>query len=179
VKRLFIIVLVGIIIVVTILFVGEERTLLKVGDIAPDFTATANSGEQIHLFDFRGKNVVVLYFYPKDFTAGCTEQACSFRDAFDTLKHLNAVIIGVSHDDASSHARFTAEYKLPFTLLSDSDKSISKAYGAVWFGGLVPLVKRVTYIIDEEGIIRSVSHHEFAVEKHVSDVLVTLRSQKP
>ena len=176
VKRILFSAVIVTIVIVFFLLLEEETTLLKAGDIAPDFSAMSNTGEQIHLHDYRGKNLVILYFYPKDFTLGCTEQACSFRDAFDTLRHFGAVIIGVSPDDISSHARFVSAYKLPLTLLSDTDKSISRAYGAVWLGGMVPPVKRVTYLIDTNGIIRGVSHHEFIVSRHLDDMLDALKN---
>src|SRR5436190_8166100 len=103
---------------------------LKEGDIAPDFTARTNGGGNISLSDFRGKNVI-LYFYPRDNTPGCTKEACSFRDHFAEFKQKGAVILGVSTDSAKSHDKFVAKFKLPFTLVVDDDKKIVKAYG-VW-----------------------------------------------
>ena len=175
-KKSVIIGLAGIALISTGLLLEEKYTLLKAGTSAPDFTTTSSTGDEIRLSDYRGKNFVILYFYPKDFTAGCTEQACAFRDASDTLKRCDAVIIGVSRDDASSHARFASQYNLPFILVSDPDKSLSRAYGAQWLGGLVPWVKRVTYVIDKQGIILVVLHHEFAMHQDVDDILTLLHS---
>src|SRR5687768_18233624 len=102
--------------------------MIKEGTAAPDFTATNTNGDTIRLKDLRGKKVV-LYFYPKDDTPGCTKEACSFRDAFSDFKKQGIEVIGVSTDSEASHKKFTAKYKLPFTLLADTDHSIADAYG--------------------------------------------------
>src|SRR5678816_1399185 len=101
---------------------------LKEGDKAPDFTGTATDGREVSLSDFKGKNVV-LYFYPRDDTPGCTKESCAFRDVFSAFKEKGAVILGVSIDSMKSHAKFTEKYKLPFPLLADEDKKIVQAYG--------------------------------------------------
>jgi peroxiredoxin Q/BCP len=119
---------------------------LKAGDAAPDFEAVSDSGEAVKLGDLRGKRVV-LYFYPKDNTPGCTKEACSFRDANDELADAGAVVLGVSGDSATSHEKFAGEFKLPFSLLVDKDHTIARAYGA-W--GL-----KKNYGREYEGIIRS------------------------
>src|SRR2546426_3400262 len=103
---------------------------LKEGDEAPDFTAATTDGRSVSLAGFKGKNVI-LYFYPKDDTPGCTKEACAFRDAYADLKNKGAVVLGVSTDPVKAHDKFTEKYKLPFPLLADEDKSIVEAYG-VW-----------------------------------------------
>jgi len=127
-----------------------------VGAPAPEFTATTDTGETVRLSDFRGKKVV-LYFYPKDDTPGCTSQACGFRDAYVTIEERNAVVFGVSPDGQKSHAKFRSKYNLPFALLVDTDHSIAEAYG-VWgeksfMGKKYMGVTRSHFVIDEEGQI--------------------------
>lgn len=130
--------------------------MLKIGDKAPDFSMINNEGKTISLADFQGKKVV-LYFYPKDDTPGCTKEACSFRDVYDDILERGAVVIGVSPDSQSSHEKFRAKYGLPFHLLSDVDHTVSEAYG-VWgeknmMGKTYMGVIRSTFILDEQGII--------------------------
>ncbi|MEK7250305.1 MAG: peroxiredoxin [Bacteroidota bacterium] len=159
-----------------ILFASESRSLLKEGDTAPNFTSQLCTGETVSLSDYRGKNNVVLFFYPKDFTPGCTKEVCSFRDNYGEVKKYDAVLLGVSYENQSSHQSFIAKHHLPFPLISDLDKSISKAYGtATRFGGLIPGAKRVTYVIDKQGVIRSVLHHEVLIGKHLDGVMEALR----
>ena len=133
--------------------------MLKEGDLAPDFTLLSDQGEEVTLSSFRGKKVVV-YFYPKDNTPGCTKEACSFRDAYDEFLAKGAVVIGISPDPPSSHQRFRARYNLPFYLLCDTDHSVAKAYGA-WgekksFGRTYQGIIRSTFVLDEEGRITKV-----------------------
>ncbi|MBI1802992.1 MAG: peroxiredoxin [Ignavibacteriae bacterium] len=149
--------------------------MLHVGDRAPDFSALTQAGERIRLSDFHGRKNIVLYFYPKDYTAGCTEQACTLRDNYAELQKLDAVVLGVSADDRYSHSMFAASYNLPFTLLSDPDRTIMREYGSRWLGGLLPVTKRVTYVIDKGGIIGAVIHHEVNMSKHVEDALASLQ----
>src|SRR5215217_1860597 len=103
---------------------------LKVGDLAPEFSAVTDAGKSVKLSDYRGKRVV-LYFYPKDDTPGCTTQACGFRDSYPAIEEKNAVVLGVSPDDEKSHVKFKSKFNLPFTLLVDADHAIADAYG-VW-----------------------------------------------
>lgn len=129
---------------------------LKIGDMAPDFEATTDTGETIRLSDFRGKRVV-LYFYPKDDTPGCTTQACGFRDNYLEIEERNAVVLGVSTDGVASHQKFKTKYDLPFTLLVDEDHHIIDQYGA-WgekskYGKTYMGTIRSHYVIDEEGRI--------------------------
>jgi peroxiredoxin Q/BCP len=129
---------------------------LQPGDLAPDFEATTDTGETIRLSDFRGKRVV-LYFYPKDDTPGCTTQACGFRDSYPQIIERNAVVLGVSPDSQQSHARFKSKFGLPFTLLVDANHTIAEAYG-VWheksfMGKKFMGVVRSHFVIDEQGRI--------------------------
>lgn len=129
---------------------------IEIGQAAPDFTATTDTGETVRLSDYKGKRVV-LYFYPKDDTSGCTTQACGFRDNYVDIEEKNAVVLGVSPDGVKSHQKFKSKYDLPFTLIVDEDHSISEAYG-VWqeksmYGRKYMGIVRSHFIIDEEGTI--------------------------
>ncbi|MBD2578170.1 peroxiredoxin [Oscillatoria sp. FACHB-1406] len=141
---------------------------LKAGTKAPEFTTTDDMGNTVSLSDFAGK-VVVLYFYPKDDTPGCTKQAQSFRDNYEQYQGKDMVVLGVSMDDEASHQKFKEKYGLPFQLLVDSDGAITKAYD-VEGGGYA---KRVTYIIDGEGTITHVDE-KVNTASHAQDVLATL-----
>ncbi len=158
------------------LFFEERHGLLSVGSRAPDFTSTTSSGSRISLHEFAGKKNVVLYFYPNDFTAGCTAEACSMRDGYGELSTLDAVVLGVSGDGSLSHERFRSRYDLPFELVTDSNRSVGRAYGAERLGGLVNLPKRITYVIDKRGVIRLVAHHEVDIGDHLADVIQTLKT---
>ena len=129
---------------------------LQVGDVAPGFTVTTDSGASVSLSDYRGKRVV-LYFYPKDDTPGCTTQACGFRDNYPVIEEKNAVVLGVSPDSAKSHQKFKTKFDLPFTLLVDEDHAIAEAYG-VWaeksmYGKKYMGIERSHFVIDENGKI--------------------------
>ncbi len=133
--------------------------MLEVNEKAPDFTLKNKDGEDVSLSDFRGKKVV-LYFYPKDNTAGCTRQACAFAASYGKFKKKGAVVIGISRDSVASHGKFAEKYDLPFILLSDPELEVIKAYG-VWqekknYGKTTMGVVRSTYIIDEDGRIDAV-----------------------
>ncbi|MCX7878485.1 MAG: thioredoxin-dependent thiol peroxidase [Ignavibacteria bacterium] len=146
---------------------------LKVGDKAPDFKLTSDKGKTFSLKDFRGKKVV-LYFYPKDMTSGCTKEACDFRDKINSFKKKNTVIIGVSPDSTESHKKFRDKYELPFTLLSDESKKTLEDYG-VWqeksmYGRKYMGVARTTFIINEKGKIEKI-FDKVKVPGHVDDVL--------
>ena len=150
---------------------------LKAGDKAPDFTATTNTGEQISLHDLKGKPVV-LYFYPKDDTPGCTKQACGIRDAYDQFQAAGAVVLGVSPDPVKSHVKFINKFQLPFTLLADEDKSIAQAYG-VWgeksFMGRKYLGNhRVTFLIGADGRIAKI-WPAVKPDTHAAEVLEAIR----
>ena len=135
---------------------------LQVGDPAPDFTAVTDEGKTVKLSDYRGKRVVV-YFYPKDDTPGCTTQACSFRDNYVQLEERNAVVLGISPDDQMSHQKFKMKFNLPFTLLVDEDHAITDAYGA-WgektsFGKTSMGVIRSQVVIDEHGKVAATKYN--------------------
>ena len=146
------------------------------GSRAPDFVARLSTGETFRLSDCRGKNPVVLSFYPRDFTPGCTRQLCSYRDGYDLFRRHNAVLLGISYDDPASHHRFANEHALPFPLISDSDRSLSRLYGTARLGGLIPFVRRVTFVIDTDGIIQRVSHYETAIDRHIEEIEETLKA---
>ena len=149
---------------------------IKPGDPAPDFTAMTQDGTRLSLSDFKCKNVI-LYFYPKDDTPGCTKEACAFRDDFAAFKKRGAVILGVSTDSAKSHAKFAAKYKLPFTLLADEDKTIAQAYG-VWgqksfMGRKYMGTHRVTFLIGPDGKVKQI-WPEVKPQEHAKEVLAAL-----
>ena len=150
--------------------------MVEEGKPAPDFELTSDSGETVRLSDFRGKPVVV-YFYPKDDTPGCTAQACGIRDNFDAFGKRGAVVLGISPDDESSHVKFKEKYGLPFTLLADHDHDVSERYG-VWgerklYGKTYMGVERSTFLVDSEG---NVSHvmRRVKPDTHVDQVLAAL-----
>jgi len=147
--------------------------MLKEGTTAPDFTAKDAKGEPVRLKDLRGQKVV-LYFYPKDDTPGCTKEACSFRDAFSDFKKRSIQVLGVSLDSEASHQKFTAKYKLPFTLLADTNHTIADAYGVYgekkFMGRSYMGVKRMTFLIDEKGKIKKV-FEKVKPEEHAREVL--------
>jgi peroxiredoxin Q/BCP len=143
---------------------------------APDFTLTSDAGEQVTLSALRGKPVV-LYFYPKDDTPGCTKQACGIRDVYGELERAGAVVLGVSPDGEDSHAKFKAKYELPFTLLADTDHEVADAYG-VWgektFAGKTYMgVHRSTFVIDADGNVASV-FRDVKPDEHADQVLGVL-----
>jgi peroxiredoxin Q/BCP len=148
---------------------------LKVGDTAPDFSAPSSGGTTVHLKEAVGKTPIVVYFYPKDDTPGCTKEACGLRDNFAAFRALNATIYGISYDSVDSHKEFAKKHQLPFLLLSDTDKRIAKSYGA---DGLL-LPKRMTFVIGLDGKIAwinpSVSPQTHSAE--LKDVLKRLSTQ--
>lgn len=153
---------------------NETKRRPGVGDIAPDFTAPNAAGERIRLSDFRGKKDVVIYFYPKDNTPGCTAEACAFRDRYDLITGLDAEVIGISSDSQASHQAFAAQYALPFPLLSDEGGAIRKLFDVPATLGLLP--GRVTYVIDKQGVIRHIFTSQINMEAHVAEALKTLHS---
>lgn len=142
---------------------------LKVGDKAPDFTLPNQNGEPVSLSDFKGKKAIVLYFYPKNETPGCTAEACGFRDSYEDFQAAGAEVIGVSTDSAASHQKFINNRKLPFILLSDKQKKVSKAFGVKSF--LLLLISRVTFVIDKEGVIRHKFESQTQIGNHIGDAL--------
>jgi peroxiredoxin Q/BCP len=150
---------------------GEEivKGKYKVGDIAPDFTLPDQTGSMVSLKDFVGSKIIVLYFYPKDFSRGCTAEACTFRDSYDVFVEAGAQVIGISSQSVDSHNRFAILNKLPFILLSDEGGKVRELYGVPSSFGLLP--GRVTYIIDKKGIIRHVFSSQLNPTKHVEEAL--------
>ncbi|NNM86261.1 MAG: thioredoxin-dependent thiol peroxidase [Phycisphaerales bacterium] len=149
---------------------------VKQGAAAPEFSLMATGGKTISLTDLRGKKVV-LYFYPKDDTPGCTKEACNFRDGITAIEKAGAVVLGVSPDDVKSHEKFQAKYKLPFTLLADPDHHTAEAYG-VWkeksmYGRKYMGIERTTFIIDRAGKIASI-FEKVKVDGHHEEVLAAL-----
>lgn len=143
------------------------------GDKAPAFTAQDQGGKTVRLADFQGKAIVVLYFYPKDDTPGCTKEACALRDGFEGIQKLGAVILGVSADDVKSHAAFAGKFQLPFSILADPDHLIIDAYGVRM--PIVGFAKRVTFIIGKDGFIRNIVKDVKAAE-HDRQVLELLKN---
>lgn len=151
---------------------------LDVDQPAPDFEAASSNGRPVRLRELRGK-WVVLYFYPKDDTPGCTREACGFRDSFRRFEAVNATILGCSPDDQKAHDRFISKYDLPFTLLSDPDRAIAQAYG-VWkektmYGKKIMGIERSTFLINPEGNIHRI-WRRVKVDGHVDEVLDEIRA---
>ncbi len=152
--------------------------MVEEGKPAPDFELQTDAGETVRLSDLRGRRVV-LYFYPKDDTPGCTAQACGIRDAFEELERTGAVVLGVSPDDVASHDRFRQKYALPFTLLADPDHRVAESYG-VWgekkyMGRTYMGIERSTFVIDEQGVVTKVLR-KVKPARHADDVLTVLQS---
>ena len=152
----------------------RTKARVDVGSKAPDFTLPSQSGEMVSLSDFLGRKPVVLFFYPKDDTPGCAKQACAFRDEFEEFGKLDAEVVGISSDTVASHERFVAKHDLPFALLSDEGSRVRTFYGVPSTLGLFP--GRVTYVINEEGVVRHVFSSQLGVERHVEEALRALRS---
>jgi peroxiredoxin Q/BCP len=146
---------------------------LKIGDKAPDFTANDQNGESISLSDFKGQKVV-LYFYPKDDTPGCTAQACNLRDNYEQLINQDYVVLGISKDDEKSHLKFIKKYNLPFSLIADTDTKINEAYG-VWveksmYGKTYMGTARTTFVINKEGLIQEIIE-KVDTKNHINQII--------
>jgi len=153
---------------------------IRVGDSAPLFETQDSHGRDVRLADFHGKSNVVLFFYPKSFTPGCTAEVCAFRDAYSELQAHDTVLLGVSRDPADVQQRFVQDFQLPFSLLSDFDQRISKAYEATGLLGLLlSTTKRITFVIDKGGIVRGVFRHELNIGRHLIEVRRTLKTLQP
>jgi thioredoxin-dependent peroxiredoxin len=152
---------------------GMETTP-EIGAKAPDFHLTGTGGKTVALKDFTGKKNLVLYFYPKDDTPGCTMEACGFRDAFGSFEELDTIILGVSRDGTESHQKFSSRYKLPFLLLSDPGAEVAKAYGVYgkkrFMGREFFGIHRTTFVIDRRGTIRQI-YPRVKVRDHAREVL--------
>ncbi len=147
--------------------------MLKVGDKAPDFKVKDQDGNDVKLSDYKGKNVV-LYFYPRDNTPGCTKQACSLRDGFSDFNKKDIVVLGVSTDDEKSHQKFIAKYDLPFTLLADTEHKVSEKYGVYveknMYGKKYMGIKRTTFLVNKDGKIATIMD-KVKVAEHAGEVL--------
>ncbi|MFB3889092.1 MAG: peroxiredoxin [Candidatus Bathyarchaeia archaeon] len=140
---------------------------VKIGDKAPDFTLPSQLGDNVTLSEFFGKKNVILYFYPKDETTGCTREACAFRDSYEVFTQLGAEVLGVSAQSVESHKSFASHHGLPFILLSDEKNEVRRLYGVPSSMGLIP--GRVTYIIDKKGIVRHIFNSQLQPERHVEE----------
>jgi peroxiredoxin Q/BCP len=149
---------------------------IDVGDKAPDFTLPSQMGNNVTLSEYLGKKNVVLYFYPKDESRGCTKEACKFRDRYDVFTSLGAEVLGVSSDTLEAHKSFATHHGLPFLLLSDEDGKVRELYGIPSSIGIIP--GRVTYVIDKKGIVRHIFSSQFRPEKHIEEALKILEELK-
>ena len=154
--------------------IRQTKDKVKVGSVAPNFTLPSQSGEMVSLEDFLGHKPVVLFFYPKDDSPGCTKQVCAFRDDYEEFGKLDAEVIGISSDPVESHRGFAAKHRLPFTLVSDEGGKVRKLYGVPNTLGLFP--GRVTYVIDREGVVRHIFSSQVGIDRHVEDALEALES---
>jgi peroxiredoxin Q/BCP len=149
---------------------------LQIGDLAPDFSLPDTQGNLVRLSELRGQRVV-LYFYPRDNTPGCTKEACAFRDAYSDYQAQDVVVLGISTDDAKSHAKFTTKYELPFPLLCDADAVVAQAYGSYglkkFMGKEFMGVYRHTFVIDPNGTIERI-YRKVKPESHATEILADL-----
>jgi peroxiredoxin Q/BCP len=146
---------------------------IRAGDKAPDFTLPSQSGAPVRLHDRLGERVVVLYFYPRDNTPGCTAEACAFRDSYEAFTDAGAEVIGVSSDSVARHEAFAGQHELPFTLLSDQGGRVRKSYGVPAKIGVIP--GRVTYVIDRQGTVRHTFSSMTNIGQHIGDALKVVR----
>jgi len=153
--------------------IGGGEPGVKPGSPAPDFALPDANGKEVRLADFRGRPVV-LYFYPKDDTPGCTKEACSFRDQYQDFQDAGAAVLGVSSDSSESHRKFAERHRLPFTLLADRGGKVRKLYGVPATLGLLP--GRVSFVIDGQGVVRHVFNSQLDATRHVKEALDVLRS---
>ncbi len=152
----------------------QTKGNVGVGSKAPYFTLPSQSGEMVSLKDFLDRKPVVLFFYPKDDTPGCTKEACAFRDVYEEFSKLDAEVVGISSDSVESHRSFAKKHGLPFTLLSDEGGKVRKLYGVSNTFGLFP--GRVTYVIDENGVVRHIFSSQLGAKRHVEEALKILTS---
>lgn len=147
---------------------------ISIGSKLPEFSLPDQDGIPLNIKELMGKNNLVIYFYPKDETPGCTKEACMFRDSYEVFKEFNAEVIGISADDQSSHKSFAENHRLPFILLSDENNEVRKLFGVPSdLLGLIP--GRVTYIIDKEGVVRHVFKSQMNAARHVDEALEILK----
>ncbi|MEQ8156201.1 MAG: thioredoxin-dependent thiol peroxidase [Clostridiaceae bacterium] len=153
---------------------------INIGSPAPDFTLNGSDGKTHRLSDYKGKKIV-LYFYPKDNTPGCSSEACDFRDNFSVISELNAIVLGISKDSLSSHDKFITKFGLPFILLSDEDKKVCELYDVLkeknMYGKKSIGIERSTFIIDENGILQK-EFRKVKVKEHIKEVIAVLRNDQ-
>lgn len=147
---------------------------IRISDKALDFELANQLGIQTKLYDFIGEKNIVLFFYPKDNTPGCTREACAFRDSYEVFQEYGAEVIGISSDSENSHQRFAEKHKLPYTLLSDKGGKVRKLYGVPKTMGFLP--GRVTYIIDKKGVVRHIFNSQLNFKGHIEEALKILKS---
>jgi len=173
-KKLFPVLVLTIFIILAINYSTGQSNKLEIGDTIPQFTLKDQNNKEFDVTKYRGKKPMVIYFYPKDDTPGCTKEACSFRDEFETFTDLNVEVIGISSDDVVSHKKFAEKYNLPFTLLADTKKKVRKLFGVPNnLLGLLP--GRVTYVVNKNGIIVHIFDSQFSAEKHITEALSILK----
>jgi len=154
----------------------KSHTPLEVGDRIPEFSLLDQNGNEFKMSDHVGKQALVIYFYPKDDTPGCTKEACSFRDSYEEFTDRNVSVIGISADDVESHRDFAKKYNLPFTLLADVDNEVRNLFGVKSnVFGLIP--GRVTYVVDKAGVIIYVFQSQLRAERHITEALQALDAQ--
>jgi peroxiredoxin Q/BCP len=160
-------------IIVSALFIKTSHEQIKVGDKVPVFSLPDKTGNIFNIQDYVGKKNLVIYFYPKDETSGCTAEACAFRDNYEIFKEKNAEVIGISSDSEESHVKFAQNHHLPYILLSDKNNEVRKLFGVpASVMGLIP--GRVTYVVDKKGVVRLVFNSQTQIEKHISEALKVL-----
>lgn len=150
------------------------RGNVQVGESAPLFSLPSQTGTMVNLNDFLGKSTIVLFFYPKDNSSGCTAEVCSFRDSYEVFKEAGAEVIGVSSDSEATHQGFASKNRLPFLLLSDKKGALRKLYGVPSALGFLP--GRVTYVIDKAGIVRHIFSDMLNAKKHISEALQVVQA---
>ena len=148
---------------------------LKPGQPAPDFELPDQNGDPIRLSQFRGQSAVVIFFYPKDDTTGCTKEACGFRDRFETFRSKGVRILGISSDSTASHQQFAAKFALPYSLLSDEKGRVRKLYGVRSTFGVIP--GRASFVVDRDGVLRNIFSSLFRPERHVEEALRALLTE--
>ena len=147
---------------------------IQIGDKAPEFELISQLGLKTRLFDLVGTENIVLFFYPKDDSPGCTKEACAFRDSYDAFQEYGAKVIGISSDNEDSHKKFTEKHSLPYTLLSDVGGKVRKLYGVPKTMGILP--GRVTYIIDKQGVVKHIFNSQLNFNRHIEEALNILKS---
>lgn len=170
---LFVLTIPLIVVLIVLTMSRSVSTRLEVGDFAPDFVLKDQHDHLVRLSDYRGKSNVVLYFYPKDDTPGCTAEAKCFRDKYEIFKDYAAEVIGVSSDSTSDHIKFAGKYSLPFVLLSDPGGKVRELYGIQRTFFMIP--GRVTFVIDKYGVIRHIFSSQFQASRHIDEALEVLR----